>query len=48
MLEGLSLDEKVKQDDIEYVVDLGLVSRGARGLDIANPIYREVIPRELN
>ena len=33
-------------DDVEYVRDLGLVARrGARR--IANPIYREVIPREL-
>jgi len=30
------------------VIDLGLVSRRADGLQISNPIYREVIPRELN
>jgi hypothetical protein len=33
-------------DDIEYVADLGLV-RLRPTLSIANPIYREVIPREL-
>ena len=32
--------------DIEYVRDLGLVAQGAP-LRIANPIYAEVIPREL-
>lgn len=48
MLEGVNLNDEVGQDDIQYVIDLGLISRGRRGLDIANPIYREVIPRELN
>ncbi len=31
----------------QYLIDLGLVRSGKRGLEIANPIYREVIPREL-
>ncbi len=35
-------------DDAAYVEDLGLVSRRRGGhLEIANPIYREVIPRSL-
>jgi hypothetical protein len=35
-------------DDRQYVVDLGLVRRdGSGGLIVANPIYREVIPRIL-
>jgi AAA-like domain len=36
-------------DDIEYCLDLGLISRAksGRGVDISNAIYREVIPREL-
>ena len=35
-------------DDRQYVIDLGLIRReGAGGLVIANPIYREVIPRVL-
>ena len=38
--------DKASPNDVEYVRDLGLVTRyGAR--EIANPIYREVIPREL-
>lgn len=34
-------------DDIQYVIDLGLVARRDNNLVIANPIYQEVIPREL-
>lgn len=35
-------------DDRRYALDLGLIRRGASGaLEIANPIYREVIPRVL-
>ena len=35
-------------DDRQYVIDLGLIRRdGSGGLVIANPIYREVIPRVL-
>jgi hypothetical protein len=37
----------VQLDDIQYCVDLGLIHRTPGGLDIANPIYREVIPRDL-
>ncbi len=48
MLEGGELAQTVPLDDIQYVIDLGLVSRRADGLQISNPIYREVIPRELN
>lgn len=34
--------------DIEYLVDLGLIKREPSGqLRIANPIYQEIIPREL-
>lgn len=47
MLRGEELEREVSQDDIQYVLDLGLVRRGAAGLEIANGIYREVIPREL-
>ena len=39
-------DPDVRPDDIQYVRDLGLVARTAP-LRIANPIYREVIPRDL-
>ena len=38
--------DRASPDDVEYVRDLGLLApSGARR--IANPIYREVIPREL-
>ena len=38
----------VPEDDLRYVQDLGLVRQeGGGGLVIANPIYREVIPRSL-
>jgi hypothetical protein len=47
MLQGENMERAVSQDDIQYVVDLGLVRRGQAGLEVSNPIYREVIPREL-
>jgi len=34
-------------EDKQYLIDLGLVRVGTYGLEIANPIYREIIPREL-
>jgi len=37
----------IRQDDIQYLIDLGLLTRTPEGLEIANPIYREIIPREL-
>lgn len=48
MLAGVSL-QQMNPDDVEYVVDLGLVTRADNGaLTIANKIYQEVIPRELS
>lgn len=38
---------EISKDDLQYVVDLGLVARSPEGPVISNPIYREVIPREL-
>lgn len=35
----------ISTDDLSYVRDLGLVTQ--KGLAIANPIYQEIIPREL-
>ncbi|WP_129678335.1 ATP-binding protein [Candidatus Chloroploca sp. Khr17] len=47
LLAGQSLTD-VPADDRQFVLDLGLVRRDpAGGLVIANPIYREVIPRVL-
>ena len=37
----------IAPDDKRYLIDLGLIRTGRLGLEIANPIYREVIPREL-
>ena len=47
MLAGLELGN-VPSDDIQFVIDLGLCKMNPQGgLVIANPIYREVLPREL-
>jgi hypothetical protein len=35
----------LQEDDIQYARDLGLIKM--KGLEIANPIYQEVIPRQL-
>jgi len=45
MLQGQDLNARL--DDIQYVEDLGLIRRTKQGPVIANPIYAEVIPREL-
>lgn len=47
LLAGGSISD-VPQDDIRFVVDLGLCRfDGTGGLVIANPIYKEVLPRAL-
>jgi len=47
MLAGRTLGD-VPADDIQFVLDLGLVRYDpAGGLVVANPIYREVLPRVL-
>lgn len=38
--------EKIPADDVNYVVDLGLITKKPQ-IKIANRIYQEVIPREL-
>jgi len=48
ILEGEILGQQFQDDDIQYGIDLGLIHRASNGaISIANPIYREVIPREL-
>ncbi len=37
----------VFDDDLQFVEDLGLIAPGGGLLQIANPIYREIIPRAL-
>ena len=39
--------EAANPRDVDYCVDLGLLRKGRGGMEIANPIYREVLPREL-
>ncbi|KYG11076.1 hypothetical protein BE21_58280 [Sorangium cellulosum] len=47
MLAGTALPS-VPPDDLRFAIDLGLVRMTAEGgLDVANPIYREIIVREL-
>lgn len=47
ILAGEFLTPDVLDDDVQFVKDLGLVASGPAGLEIANPIYLEVIPRAL-
>ncbi len=46
LLTGTPDPGKMLEDDMQYVVDLGLVRRKPH-LTISNPIYREIIPRML-
>lgn len=47
ILDGRTLED-IPTDDIDYLLDLGLVRRiDNGGLGIANPIYQEIIPRAL-
>ncbi len=45
IISGTGQEESFKIDDLQYVRDLGLITQ--KGIKIANPIYQEVIPREL-
>ena len=47
ILRGEQLPSNIPQDDIQYVIDLGLITRKDKFLCLANPIYQEIIPREL-
>jgi hypothetical protein len=44
---GETLSPELLDDDVRFAIDLGLVVPTPQGLAIANPIYREVIPRAL-
>ncbi|MEM7537741.1 MAG: AAA-like domain-containing protein [Chloroflexota bacterium] len=48
ILAGEGEPEIVDNDNIAYVLDLGLIRKVGKQLQIANPIYSEIIPRELN
>ena len=47
ILIGEEIDNTNLNEDQQYLIDLGLIRVGKQALEIANPIYREVIPREL-
>jgi AAA ATPase domain len=44
---GEALAADVLDDDVQFVFDLGLIRDDKKGLEIANPIYREIVPRAL-
>lgn len=46
IISGFGDVEKIPSDDIDYLVDLGLITKKGQ-IRIANKIYKEVIPREL-
>ena len=46
LLSGGEASAEMRPDDLQYVRDLGLVAR-EDPIRIANPVYREVIPRDL-
>ena len=46
VLSGETSEDVFRPDDVQYVRDLGLVAQ-TDPVRVANPIYREVIPREL-
>jgi hypothetical protein len=48
MLAGADLAADTSlENEVRYVMDLGLIRQGENGLQISNRIYQEVIPREL-
>ncbi len=47
MLAGGQTDKDVLDDDFSYVLGLGLIRLHGGRFEIANPIYREVVPRAL-
>ena len=47
ILSGELFSAEVNTDDLDYAIDLGLLRRRDGNLEVANPIYREVIPRAL-
>ena len=47
ILIGEEIENTNLNEDQQYLIDLGLIRLGKQALEIANPIYREVIPREL-
>jgi len=46
LISGGGEDQNFSSEDLQYVRDLGLISKNA--IHIANPIYQEIIPRSLS
>jgi hypothetical protein len=46
--ENWAKEAKPNPDDLQYVVDLGLIRNDAGNYVVSNGIYREVLPRELS
>lgn len=44
----LGEEAQAQEDDKQYCMDLGLITKSSQGIVISNAIYREVIPRELS
>jgi len=47
LLAGEYLEDDVMDDDIQFTKDPGLIVSGEMGLEIANTIYHEIVPRVL-
>lgn len=47
ILSGMESPKTIPEDDVQYVTDLGLIKVSSGQMEIANPIYREIIPRQL-
>ncbi len=47
IIRGTDCPQDVSTEDISYTTDLGLVTTRDEKLQISNPIYQEIIPREL-
>lgn len=48
ILESRMTEAEFHFEDVQYVLDLGLITRQPNGaLEVSNPIYQEIIPREL-
>ncbi|MFH1832115.1 MAG: AAA-like domain-containing protein [bacterium] len=47
IITGIDTSLDFPPDDLQYALDLGLIARRNNNLVIANPIYQEVLPREL-
>ena len=47
LIAGASPPELLDNDEIRYAIDLGLIKRTEAALAFANPIYQEIVSREL-